>query len=177
MAYTTVQNVKNSLTVNYWKTIKAKLTQDGWAFNEGTGVFTDESDFLQVFIDNAADFIESYVAGVVAGPFVQSGVLENINRWIATYDAEQYILAGTSDRVVSVTINEDKKRALQLLDRINEGKIQLYPADEDSATAILNGPGLIEPDCDGDPLAIDAIEDEVFFGNGEDIGTALDGDE
>lgn len=171
-AYTTVQNVKNALTTNYWKSIKPKLTQDGFAYTDS--VFTDESTFLQGFIDRQGEFIEAYVAGVATGPFVATGVLENLNRWLAIYDAEQYILAGTSDRVISVSINEDKKRALMILDNINKGLIELTPLDEDSATAILNGPGLIEPACDGDPFNLIALEEQVFMGNGQTTGTCTE---
>ncbi len=162
MAYTTAAAVKQSLTFEYWVTSSTKIEEDGYAFTLNPNVFTDETDFLEVFIDRCAAFIDTYVGG---GPFVASGVLETVNRWLAVYEVEQYLLAATSDRVISVSINEDKNRALRLLDKMVDGDITVTP-DGTSDSADAYTPALIEPDNDGDPLAFDTIGEDVLLESG-----------
>lgn len=170
MSYSTPANLKKSLIIEYWKQARKKLDEDGWAYTLDPNVFTDEEDFLQSFLDRSCDFVEAYLSGGVAGnpPYASSGVLETIERWLSVYDVEQYVLSGTTDRVISVSINEDKKRALMMLDKINEGKLSgvvpLVPPDAESNAA----PSLIEPCGDGDPLSFDGIEENVFLSTPED---------
>lgn len=150
MSYTTPAQVKDGLSSGYWKSIKPKLTEDGYAFSDLE--FTDEDTFLQRFIDRTALFIDSFIGG---GPFASSGLLESINRWLAVYDAEMYIISGTADRVISVTINEDKKRAIQLLTAIAEGTMTVSPETVSSTAA----PDLIQPDGDSGVLTEEILDD------------------
>lgn len=164
MAYTTAARVKEALTYEYWVLVTNRLTEDGWAFTLDPNSFTDEADFLNSFIDRCATFIDDYIGN---GPFEANGMLENINRWLAIYDVEQYLLAGTSDRVVSVTINEDKKRALRLLDRIvdEDSTLSVTPTD---VTNTSMTPQLIESDNDGVTLTLGALEEDIILGGAAD---------
>lgn len=161
MAYTTVAAVKNALPFEYWISAQTKLEEDGYDFDlTPTRVFTDEAVFLTVFIDRCASFIDDFVGG---GPFLANGALEMINRWLAIYEVEQYLLAGTNDRVISVSINEDKKRALQLLVRILDGDITVIP-DGTGDTAGTYDVELYEDSTDGVTLTIGTLEEDILLG-------------
>lgn len=165
MGYTTAAAVKNSLVFEYWKLCSVKLDEDGFDYTDT--VFTDEADFLTDFIDRAASFIDEYVGG---GPFVASGLLETINRWLVIYDVEQYILSGTNDRVISVSINEDKKRALEMLRQIVKGELSVVPDGTGSSSAYEAA--LFESDTDGVTLTIGELEQNILLG-GQDDATEI----
>lgn len=166
-AYTTYEKVRNAFAVGYWLSSaeSGKLTQDGYSYTLDPDSFTDEEDFITAFIENSASFIDDYIGN---GPFSANGTLESINRWLAIFDIEQYLLASDSDRVVSVTINEDKKRALNLLDKINSGDIQSPTPSSSSSSA---APALIEPDDDGVTLVIGDLEEDIWLGGAADATT------
>lgn len=163
MAYTTAQQVKRELPFNYQRTAERKLTEDG--FIDAAGNFSELS-FLNFFIDQQAAFIDGYLAGTVGTPpFAANGVLDKINKALAVYEVETYLISATSDRVVSVSIYAMYQWAMRTLDKILNGDITLLPAAggaADSGTVKL-----IEPDNDGETLVIGVLESDILM-NGKE---------
>lgn len=159
MAYTTVAKVKNELPFNYQKGAEKKLTEDG--FISAAGTF-NETSFLTQFVDQAALFIDDYVSVVAIGPFATNGILEKINRHIAVYDSEMYIVSATQDRTVSVSIYAMRKEAMDLLKSIVKGDIILLP--DEGASATSGSVQLIEPENDGATLGLGEIEEKILLG-------------
>lgn len=162
MAYTTVAKVKNELPYNYQKGAEKKLTEDGWINAAGT---FSEAPFVQQFIDQMASFIDSYLAIIGVGPFSPNGVLEKVNRQLATYEVETYIVSASSDRVVSVSIYAMYVEAMKTLKMIVEGDIIVLPSDvaPDSGTVRL-----IEPLYDGATLTIGELEEKILLGGSKE---------
>jgi hypothetical protein len=153
MAYTTPAKVKNGLVFQYWKQALKKLDEDGYVV-DSTG-FDDETTFLQTHVDNQADYIDAFAGG----PFAANAVLDDINRVLAVYSVEEYMVSSRGDRTVNISIVSEKKRVMKLLQQVRDGEIscaQLDPA-EDAA------PDLVEPDNDGVSLTLGALEEDILM--------------
>jgi len=162
MAYTTPAQVKRELTYNYQKGADKKLTEDGYVSVSGS---FDETAFLTFFINQTASFIDAYLSPVGRGPFVYNGMLDKINKSLATYEIETYLVSASSDRVVSVSIFAMYKQAMVMLDKIVAGDLILTP---ESVAADQGTVRLIEPDDDGATLDIGDIEEFILLGGSAD---------
>lgn len=166
MAYTTYTAVKDSLEFEYWLTASRKIAEDGYAYTEDPNVFTDEEDFINNFINRTSDLIDGIIG---TGYSTTSGLLESCNRWLAIYEIEQYVRSATNDRVLSVTINEDKKRALNWLLKIASGELYVPPASSTTTSSL--SPQLIEGDNDGVTLTLGALEEDILLTGAADAET------
>lgn len=155
MPYTTVAELKQAVEFEYWKQIRKKLTADGYTVTQDA--FASETVFLQQFVDRMADYIDAYAGG----PFAQNSVLQDINKVLALFEVEQYILSGRGDRTVNITIISEKKRVLKLLQGILDGEIPVEP----ETVATNAAPDLIESDTDGITLTMGGLESDLFFGS------------
>lgn len=156
MSYTTVASVKTELPRTYQNLATVKLTEDGWINAAGT---FDEDGFVTQFIDRTASFIESYLSAQYTAPLSQCGLLETINRCLTTYEIEMYLQAAQVNRGVNITIYTQRKEAIQWLDKILDGTLELPLEDEAPYQGTVR---LI--DGGGEPIRLEELEDDVLYG-------------
>jgi hypothetical protein len=163
MAYTTVAEVKKGLVYRYWKEAKRKLAEDGFAYDEDANSFTDEAVFLQTFVDRQAEFIDAYAKG----PFAANSVLDDINRTLALYAVEEYVVSARGDRQINISIVSEKKRVMKLLEQVRDGDIGVEQSDppEDAA------PDLVEDTSDGVTLTLGDLEENILMYGASDADT------
>ena len=159
MGYTTPGQVKRELSQGYQKPASKKLTEDGYI--DVAGNF-DETTFLNYFITQTAAFIDDYLSSVATPPFSANGVLDKINKILAVYEIELYLVSATQDRRVSVTLYANYQYAMKMLDKILNGDITITPSDEATYQGTVR---LIQPDDDGDPLSLGVLEQDILLGD------------
>lgn len=151
MTYTTTTQVKRELPFTYQDPAIDKLTEDGYI--SSAGVF-NEAAFLTYFVTQTSDFIDGYAGG----PFSPNGVLEKINKILAVYEIEMYLVSSQQDRVVSVTIYNMWKNAMRMLDDVRDGLIPVTPLTSQTGLTYL-----VEPCGDGDPITQEWLDENVLF--------------
>lgn len=155
MAYTTTSQTKRELPYNYQDSAIDKLTEDGYI--DIVGNF-NEASFLAYFVNQTADFMDGYAGG----PFQPNGILDKINKILAVYEIEMYLVSSQQDRVVSVTIYNMWKNAMKMLDAVRDGDIPgIIPID--SGVDPNDNPFIVESCCDDPPITQKYLDEFVAF--------------